>query len=381
MGLFLIFFGMGMLIILAYLLSPFSRRSQVYSPYVLLTASWENYKSRFINQDGQVVDSSQGGITTSEGQSYAMLQAVWVDDKKTFDKVWQWTKTYLKRKNDNLFGWRYKNGFLPGGGENSASDADSDISLALILASRRWSNRSYLDSAKPIIADIWNKETTQVKDSRYLIAGNWANENNTVIINPSYFAPYAWRIFNQVDPKHDWSSLIDPAYQLLNESGKNNLGSATSVGLPPDWLSMDKKNGEIKATNISGQTTDYSFDAIRIPWRVAVDYLINHEEQAKNYLNSLSFLNKQYEKKGKLNSSYRHDGTAVSENENPAMYATSLGYFLVVNPELAKKIYKDKILSLYSSDQNSFKKDIPYYETNWLWFGAAYFNHDVTVFK
>lgn len=82
-GLFVFIIGLGILVSVLYLRSHRSQQTYTFSSYTLLTSSWEKYKIRFINQDGRVIDYSQNGITTSEGQSYAMLQAVWIDDKET----------------------------------------------------------------------------------------------------------------------------------------------------------------------------------------------------------------------------------------------------------------------------------------------------------
>ena len=184
-----------------------------------------------------------------------------------------------------------------------------------------------------------------------------------------------------MDKNHDWKSLIDPAYELLAASGKENLDKNSTVGLPPDWLEINKQNGFLRPAEIEGLTTNYSFDAMRVPWRISLDYEWNKEEKAFNYLsNYFGKLAEFYGQNGKISTSYAHDGTIVKEIENPAMYATSLGYFKVVNPALAQKIYQEKIINLYSNDANSFKEDLPYYEQNWLWFGAALYNNQLVKY-
>lgn len=287
----------------------------------------------------------------------------------------------MKRDEDNLFGWRWgkiegKNyGFLPNGGINSASDADTDIALSLILASRRWENPSYQTESLEILKDIWDKETQEVGGRRYLIAGNWAKNEDTLIINPSYFAPYAWKIFAEVDQENDWNSLIDPAYELLDRSGREKLDRPRGVGLPPDWMSLNRKNGEIKEAGLKGMNTTYSYDALRVPWRIALDWQWNKDEKARVYLSAaFNKLIDHLHKDGKLVESYSHEGEELSEKESPALYATSLGFLSVKNPDLAKKIYEEKIIKLYSNDEDSFNQELPYYEKNWLWFGVALYN-------
>jgi endoglucanase len=359
-----LFIFMGILVL--YLIE-YRKTSPSFAPYTLLHSSWDNYKTHFI-KDGQVVDDKLKS-TTSEGQSYALLRAVYIDDKDTFDTVWNWTEGNLKRNDDNLFNWK-----LGENTDNSASDADSDIALALLFASKRWGDKNYESDALKIIDDIWTKETIEVLDKRYLVAGNWAT-NSPIILNPSYFSPYAWRIFAEFDKDHNWTSLIDPAYELLNRSGIEPLDTNGGVGLPPDWVAIDTNTGELSAPSIDNYTTNYGYDALRIPFRIALDYQWFGEERAKLYLeHSFVTLQKDYSQRQKLAAEYRHDGTLIADSESPSMYATSLAVFLQTDPSTAKKIYQEKIVNLYSNGNNGFKSDVSYYEQNWLWFGAAFYN-------
>ncbi len=383
-GIVLIALSIILIFMVMYLNSRYSKINRTFAPYTLLTSSWEKYKQKFINADGRVIDFSQNEVTTSEGQSYGMLRAVWSDDRETFEKVWKFTKQNMKRDADNLFGWRWgklgdeKYGFLPDGGDNAASDADQDIALALILAANRWKNNQYKADAKIILKDLWDYETAEANGKRYMIAGNWANQPNELIINPSYFGPYAWRVFAKVDKDHDWNSLIDPAYQLLNDVGSAKLDKAKGVGLPPNWLSIDKKSGELRPPSIGNANTDYSFDAMRTPWRIALDHQWNNEPRAKAYLeNSYTHLINEYKTNNKIFSSYNHEGIALTTIENPVMYATILGNLLVIDKDLAQKMYTEKIIKLYSNADNTFDSRLPYYEQNWLWFGLALYNNQL----
>lgn len=379
-GIVLIILGVGVLTYVAYRQSK-STATRTYSEYSIMVSAWERYKPQFILPEGRVIDRTQNNITTSEGQSYAMLRAVWVDDKATFDKVWTWTKQNLKRPSDNLLGWRWgerqdgKYGFLENGGENAAADADIDIALALIFAGERWNDDRYTAEARKLLKSIWELQVDNVAFKNYVVAGNWAKGAQQLVVNPSYFAPYAWRIFAEVDPEHDWLSLIDPAYELLDKVGREPLDKGRSVGLPPDWVSIDRSTGALTAPSNGNLKTDYSFDAMRVPFRVALDYLWFEEPRAREYLtNSLAVLGEKFENEGKLPMIFAHHGDVLNDSENPSMYGTAMGYFKIVKPELAEVVYEQKILKLYASDKNSFNSDLPYYDQNWLWFGTALYN-------
>lgn len=381
LGYLTILLGAIIFLYVLYANSPYSQVTRPFSPYTLLTSSWERYKTSFIKADGRVVDYSQNGITTSEGQSYALLRAVWLDDKPEFDLVWNWTRNNLQLSN-GLFGWRWgqiapnRYGFLPGGGNNSASDADTDIALALIFAADRWGDKTYLVQAQRILPGIWNEEVATVAGQPVLTAGNWAKGSSLVIVNPSYFAPYAWRIFAKVDQAHSWNNLLAPAYNLLDRVGNDSLGGKTAVGLPPDWVAVNMADGALSVPPTASLSTDYAFNAMRVPWRIALDYEWNKDSRAYQYLqNHFNFLAQTYSQTGKILGTYHHDGTPATTYESPAMYATILPYFQLFHPNLGQKIYNGKIIQLYSTDRNSFNRNLPYYDQNWLWFGAAIYNH------
>lgn len=380
---FLTISGLVILLIVLYINSTFRTKTRVFSDYILLDSIWEKYKLGYINQDGRVIDRTDNDVTTSEGQSYAMLRSVWSDDKATFDHVWKWTKENLGRSQDALFGWRWGKrtdqtyGFMENGGESSAADADSDIALALVFASRRWHENTYMDEAKKIIEDIWKHETETVKGKRYLIPGRWAKSNTEIILNPSYFSPYSWKIFADIDKDNNWLSLIEPAYEVLLESGTTTLDNKVGVGLPPDWVSLRRDTNQLTAPVQTELTSNYSYDAMRIPWRIALDYLWFDDKKAYEYLMSLSKLTELYESQKQLTAVYDHEGNPITDYESPSMYASSLAYFFIMEPAIAQEMYENKILTLYNTDTNELNQALTYYDQNWLWFSIALYNKEL----
>jgi endoglucanase len=114
---------------------------------------------------------------------------------------------------------------------------------------------------------------------------------------------------------------------------------------------------------------------MRIPFRIAVDYVWNKEDRAKEYLeNNFGKLDEDFNNRRKLATGYYHDGGILEDRESPVMYATSLPYFMIKDPKRAAEIYNDKILRLYSTDSDGFVPTLSYYDENWLWFGAALYN-------
>lgn len=352
---------------------------QAFAPREDLSRLWSDYKEEYIEPgSGRVLDKQSNNITTSEGQSYAMLRAVWQDDQQAFDSAWKFTRENLNRPDDSLFAWRFGQrsdgsyGVLTDqGGNNTASDADTDIALALVMAYERWQQSEYLKQAQPIISDIWTEEVVQVDGEPLLVANNLEKESREVLVNPSYLAPYAYRAFAAVDTGHDWDALVDSSYSFLNRVLDAPLDRGRSAGLPPNWVRVDRVTGEFVPLNAGGLSTDYGYDALRLPWRLALDDAWHDEPRAGEVLKRMSFLSEEWQRNGKLAGSYAHDGTNAAGYEVPAMYGGSLGYFTVTAPESAQAVYDQKLASLIDPATSLWRQQLSYYDANWAWFGLA----------
>lgn len=379
-GLTLVVIALIIAAAVAYVNSTRRQNPAAFSSNKQLEALWRTYKIEYLEKGtGRTLDKQRGNITTSEGQSYTLLRAVWQDDRQTFDKTLKWTNDNLGRKDDELFAWKF--GQLPNGkygvltaegGENTASDADTDIAMALIFAARRWQDQAYLDQARKIVDDIWEKEVAIVNGKPYLLANQLEKSNQKMILNPSYLSPAAYRMFAKIDKDHDWNALVDSSYELLDRvSGETTLAGAPSNGLPPDWITIDKRTGEL-APPPGNLTTNYSYDAMRVPFRLALDYRWYDEPRAKEVLDTMSFLEARYKESGRLAAGYAQSGRVTEDYEAPAMYGASSGYFAVAaDPGVYEDYYRAKLASLYNPDTQSWRRPLAYYDDNWAWFGLA----------
>jgi len=331
--------------------------------------AWTYYKQNFIHSYGQVIDP-QTGNTTSEGQSYALLRSVWVNDREMFDNVWQWTRDHIEyRSEDRLFSWLWKNdrdnGYV--GDTASASDADLDIALSLILADRRWNDRTYSDEAFNIIDDIWQKEVVMVKGHYYLTAGSGAERANGYLLNPSYFSPAAYRLFAEIDRRHPWNTLADDTYIALKQL------SDPQTGLPPNWVLLTKEGTCISAHEyVSGSEVDsYSFDAFRTFFRVAIDAMWFDSPQAFQYLNTVRpFFQKEWESKHKIFSVYETSGQPSASFESLSTTIGALSVFEITDQKKSKELFDEKIQAAFN-ETGYWGEPSNYYNQNWAWFGDA----------
>jgi endo-1,4-beta-D-glucanase Y len=360
------------------------RTPLTFSPTQVLGATWHTYKDHYVEAaSGRTVDPSRQNITTSEGESYTMLRAVWMADKPTFDASWNWTKGNLRHSNDQLFSWLYGKRtdgtygvLVDQNGNVTASDADENIALSLIFAYARWQDPTYLAEARGIIADIWSNEVLTIGGTPYLVANDLekTSKAQTAVVNPSYLSPAAYRIFSLVDSSHPWSRVVDSSYQVLTQSIDAPLDTGKSAGIPPDWVLIDKKTGAITATNSTVQTTNFGFDALRVPWNLALDYQWFSDERDRTLLSKMSFFTYTWQSAHAIGQTYTHAGTSVDPSQSTALYGGTIGYFLYEDPVNGRRVYDEKLLSLYNPDINEWKEQLSYYDDNWAWFGIGLYN-------
>jgi endoglucanase len=337
----------------------------------VLQQSWAGYKQGFVGNDGRVSDPTRGGITTSEGQSYALLRAVWMDDRSSFDAVWHWTTANLQVRGDGLFASLWGGSGVQD--HNSATDADSDIALALLFAAHHFGDASYRAAALGVLNGMWQHDVTSINGMNVVAAGNWAatQQSPGPVINPSYFAPYAYRVFAREDSGHPWASLVDSSYTLLDRCTAATLDGTTSAGLPPNWCAISRSTGQIVSFPQIAGSDNYGYDAFRVMWRVAVDALWNNEQRAHDYLSRHDFLRTRWSTTQRLDPVYGHDGTVVSGYDDPTIYGGDIGNFLVADPSTAGQLQQRLMASFNASAPAHFGDPRNYFEQNWVWFGLA----------
>jgi endo-1,4-beta-D-glucanase Y len=350
----------------------------------MLRNTWESYKGRFV-EDGRVVDPKSGGATTSEGQAYAMLRAVYMDDKGAFDQIWGWTQENLQEpRNGSLLAWRY--GKMQDGRQgvtdiNTATDADTDAALALLFASKKFDDGRYEREALRMLDGVWEEETVSgvAGYDRVLVAGDWARGDGTTskpVTNPSYLSPYAYKIFAEADPSHRWDALADSSYEILRDvQASSKLGG--EAGVVPNWVAIDHETGAPNAAKLKGLPTDeFSFDATRVPWRMSLDYLWFKDDRALKVMEGLDLPRRQIEDGGRLFASYGLGGEPIADYEATSAYAGVLPGLLVGgDPALAHKVFAEKILGVYRAGgpQGAHWGEDPddYYNQNMAWFATA----------
>jgi len=374
------------MVLAAFLLAPGcggEKKATIADVERVLRDSWKSYVRLFISPEGRVVIPERSGESISEGQAYALLRALWAGDQETFQRVYGWTWKNLSRRTgpgDALLAWRWgreKDGSEKVLDGNTATDGNLDYALALALAAARgWRPRpglpDYAGEARRVLEGILALETVSLPGGELLLTpGNWHEERPPYLVNPSYLSPAAYQVFEKIQPQPAWPRLRESAYALLARLVQG-MGRQEGVGLFPDWCQVDERG---EPTPAAGRDTHFGWEAVRLPWRLALDGLWFQEERVTRLLTQqfLPFFKKEWQSRGRLVAGYTYGGEPLVSYESPVFYAGVLAAALAAGDRPFAREMAEKVLDFYQEKGGEafFVSRDNYYANNWAWLGLA----------
>jgi endo-1,4-beta-D-glucanase Y len=233
-----------------------------------LIAKYNQWVSWFVTSNGaggyrrvQYTEGvgGQGNGTASEGIGYGMLLAVYFNDQSLFNDLWNYKVNHSPSK--GLMAW-----LVSSSGSvvdpNSASDADFDIAMSLILASRRWGNTGTFNYNSLATIEVNKLSSSDIDGTDFhVFPGDYCSHSNPVNTYPSYFTPAWYREFGiQTGNTTFWDNVTTKCLTMLAAGCRNG-----STGLATEQCS---------ATGGAVGSTD-EYNSARIPWRYSLDYIWN----------------------------------------------------------------------------------------------------------
>ena len=256
---------MRVIVLIAALLAAFRTTSAMGAtdPATLVVDGWRQYKDRFVTSEGRVVDNANGGISHSEGQGYAMLIAERLDDRPTFEAIWQWTQSNLLVRGDGLAAWRWSPQVPHVADHNNATDGDLLIAWALAEASDRWHVSEYRRSARQIVEALAANVVISSRFGSILLPASTGfagkDQPDAPVVNLSYWIFPAFKRLRAVSNAIDWDALTATGKTLI---GLSRFGSRR---LPSNWISL----AEAQPEPASSFPAVFGYDAVRIPFYLA----------------------------------------------------------------------------------------------------------------
>ena len=227
-------------------------------------AHYEAWKKAWYNASQGWVYAPEGTCSTvSEAIAYGMLITVYMDEEDVFKKLYNTWKS----NGGNGAGMNWRIGCS--GGTGSATDADEDAALALVMASKQWNNSSYLTDAKTLIN--WIAEN-DIDGNNSLKPGNqWS-----AALNPSYVMLGHYRLFEKVTGNSKWSTIRQKAAKDLLAC------QDATTGLVGDWCDWNSHKPVLTGAAVSNDIGYYD-DASRTPWRTAWAYYWYGDSDSKKF--------------------------------------------------------------------------------------------------
>lgn len=344
---------------------------------------WSSYKSLFIDK-GRVFRPKNDNDTVSEGQAYAMIQAVWFNDRQTFDEVYKWTEDNISRFDkfgDHLLAWRYEpnsQGGPPTIDYTPALDADMDYTLALFVASKMWpdgiapaNTKPYREKAVESAGSIMQKAVMSHPNGELILLPWLASEfsqTGVVTVNPSYFSPGHCRVFEYETGDKRWGQLADDFYRQIEHILQFSTDGKDRVQVVPDWINMTQNGGfaiDPEKGFVSG------WDAFRIWWRLRLDYDFSGNRRAKDLIETklnMFITNSIDLSGGYVATESNRDGTPITKQSNPGMLAAYGWSLRDFQPQLSRTlIHQAMRFDQEDGDKWYFLDKKDYYTNSWAW--------------
>jgi endo-1,4-beta-D-glucanase Y len=227
----------------------------------LSAAEWEAYRSRFVEDNGRVVDNANGNISHSEGQGYGLLLALAANDRTSFEKIWTFTFTELLIRDDGLVAWKWDPAAKPRvSDKNNATDGDILIAYALAKAGAAWKDPRYAAAAQKLAKAIGKNTFGRKGGSVFLLPGaegfDEGQRPDGPVVNLSYWVFEAFPVLANLAPEYEWNRVWREGVTLLQQS------TSGRVRLPADWISIQSK---LQTKPAEGFPPEFGYNSLRIP--------------------------------------------------------------------------------------------------------------------
>ena len=274
-------------------------------------------------------------VTVSEAHGYGMLTMVMMNEyddeaQELFDGMVRYYNEHRSDIGPSLMSWQQcdngdslidgaDDGQMEEGRCDSATDGDMDIAYALLCADKVWGSDGEFDYktlAVNMINDIMTYEISQ--DTFLPTLGDWCygiseeSDYYNATRSSDFIMPH-FPAFYEATGDVRWNYVYENAYALINQAVEEY-----ETGLLPDFWVWDSETGAYSPAysyfleNVSDGY--YGYNSCRVPWRIGADYLLNGNETAKKFAETINtFI---YEstrgRTNKIVAGYKLDGTSVA---------------------------------------------------------------------
>jgi endo-1,4-beta-D-glucanase Y len=255
------------------------------------------WKNRYIRKSNCSEDlyvwsenAGKNNESVSEGQGYGMIIVAYMagaDPKAqtTYNGLFNYYKEHPSSRNPWLMSWAQKKTCV-NRKLSSASDGDIDIAYSLLLADAQWSSAgkiNYASEARHMIDAIQNQEINAATATILESNDVESDSRDYNDMRSSDFIPSEMRAFFNASKNTEWLKSIDSCYKVFDRMQK---AYSPEAGLVPDFIQGIGKNPRPAKSYYLESKYDgfYNYNACRVPWRIASDYITCGEERSRKFL-------------------------------------------------------------------------------------------------
>ncbi|HTI61101.1 glycosyl hydrolase family 8 [Mucilaginibacter sp.] len=222
----------------------------------------------------------------SEGQGYGMVITVLMagadpSAKVTYDGLFNYYKAH-RNNHGYLMAWA-QNKNCRNIDQSSATDGDMDIAYSLLLADKQWGSKgnvNYLKESRNIIGAIMKYEINPKTWSVKLSDAVEYDSKDYFDMRSSDFMPANFKAFERATGDIRWGKVVNNNYELFAYMARTYSADA---GLIPDFIININNKAKPAQPHFLESKYDgyYNYNACRVPWRIATDYLMTGDPRAK----------------------------------------------------------------------------------------------------
>jgi endo-1,4-beta-D-glucanase Y len=242
----------------------------------------------FFQEKGSALQS------VSEGQGYGMVITALMGGadpqaRETFDSLYRYVVAHPSKPQSPLMAWsQYHNN--KNKDQTSATDGDMDIAYSLLLAYDQWGSGGkydYLTAGRRMIRSIMNQEINRDSYSILLSDAVESDSEDYFDMRSSDFMPLHCKLFGLATGDPQWSKVVDHNYQLFSRLQDSYSQDA---GLLPDFITHINQTARPAQPRYLESRYDgcYNYNACRVPWRIATDYLLTGDKRSAEVVNRIN---------------------------------------------------------------------------------------------
>ncbi|MDR2963271.1 MAG: hypothetical protein LBU90_06550 [Bacteroidales bacterium] len=263
---------------------PFGYTSPVMTAQTL-DAAYARWREGFVRtcepNELRVVNPARGReLTVSEGIGYGLVISAYMNNKSDFDKLLNYYRARLNER--GFMNWEYFDCDTGDNQKNAAADADLDVAIALMAAMVQWGDAQYKKELDALLSAFEKYYFVNCDGVLVLKPGDMFG--SCTCTNPSYYSPAYYRAFaryaeTQKNKKSAqfWEKVVNDTYIVLLRHAH------PYTGLIFAWTNAEGGDPTDCGYQVAGSGTynSFQYDACRMPWRIATDYVWWGDSRAK----------------------------------------------------------------------------------------------------